>query len=314
MVRPMNSFRDYVDAAGTKPGIWRTLLGLLIIVACWFAVQLVIIGAWLGWRFLKLGDQQQALAGLEDLQAGGDPALILLVLSTFIGIWPGVFIAAKTLHNQRLATIFAPRLGGGLALFLKGMLLAVVFAGGSLIVSLSITTPVRSDLSLATWAMWLMPILAMVFVQAVGEELMFRAYLLQQLARIARSPIIWAVLPSVAFGFLHAANAPIDGGGIYYIAVTAISGITLAVLVWRSGSLWAAAGLHFGINAIAIVIVGSEGLLYGMQLFSAPKDDFLALIRIDAIASILLLAFVLSPLGRIFGDGTNHRTDARPQA
>ncbi len=299
----MSSFQDYIEAAGEKRGIWRLLLGLLIIVIVWLVVQIAILGAWIGWRYMQLGDMKVALDGLAQLQKGGHPALIALVLSTFIGIWPGTFIAAKVLHLQSFGTLFAPRPGGAMRGFLKGLALALVFAGASTLAGTLITQPVRSDVGLGTWAVWLLPILALVFLQAIGEELIFRAYLLQQLARIARSPIVWAVLPSLFFGLAHLANAPIEGGALYYVAVTTISGVALAVLVWRAGSLWPAAGLHFGINITAITIVGGEGLLSGMQIWTVPEADFLPLIRIDAAASILLLLFVISPLGRIFGNG-----------
>ena len=184
-----------------------------------------------------------------------------------------------------------------------GFGLAVIFAGASTVAGLTITQPVRTDLSIGTWLIWLLPIGVLVFLQAVGEELIFRGYLLQQLARLSRNPLVWAVLPSLTFGLAHLANAPVAQGGLYYVAVTAISGVALAVLVWRSGCIWPAAGLHFGINITAITVIGSEGLLSGAQLFEVPKTDFLRLIQLDTIASILLLALVLSPVGRIFGNG-----------
>jgi membrane protease YdiL (CAAX protease family) len=72
-------------------------------------------------------------------------------------------------------------------------------------------------------------------------------------------------------------------------------GLALAALVWRTGSLWAAIGVHVGFNAIGLTVVGAEGVLSGAQLFLFGGDDLLPLMRIDLATTAALLAFVLSP-------------------
>jgi membrane protease YdiL (CAAX protease family) len=160
-----------------------------------------------------------------------------------------------------------------------------------------------------------MPIVLGVFIQAVGEELIFRGYLLQQLAVRFRSPIIWAFLPALVFGLLHYNNPGgpdsalpefqifgfiISEPGALYVLTTAITGTALAALVWRAGSLWPAAGLHVAVNVFSLTMVGAEGTLSGTQLWLFALDDMTKILWINVIASTILLIVLLSPIGRLF--------------
>ena len=56
----------------------------------------------------------------------------------------------------------------------------------------------RGPIELGTWALYLLPILFFAFVQTSSEELLFRGYLQRGLAYRFRSPLAWAVLPTLS--------------------------------------------------------------------------------------------------------------------
>ncbi len=144
--------------------------------------------------------------------------------------------------------------------------------------------------------MFIVPLLAFVFIQATAEELIFRGYLLQQLGALSRSWLVWAVIPSLLFGLIHYNSDLPNYGGVYYVLITFLMGLAFSVLVWRTGTLWAAAGLHVGINIMGLGVVGTEGILAGTQLWLFEKDDMIGLMQLDLLVTIALLAFVISPL------------------
>jgi membrane protease YdiL (CAAX protease family) len=77
------------------------------------------------------------------------------------------------------------------------------------------------------------------------EELLFRGYPFRVLAeRFGARPAI--VVTSAAFAAAHAAN---PGVGAVALGNTALAGILLGVLYWRTLSLWLVTGAHFGWNA-----------------------------------------------------------------
>ena len=314
----MTAFDAFLEPARTRPGFWRVILGLLLIVAVYLVGALVVLMGWLAVNFARTGDLNLALAQLDQVMQGGEPWLILVILLTFVGIWPGTWAAMRLLHGQRFGTIFAPVPGGAVSGFLKGAVLGLLFSGPSLLVALLLAEPERSTLGLGQWAVFLVPVVLAVFIQATGEELIFRGYLLQQLAIRVRSPLVWALLPGLLFGLLHYNNPNGPEGtlpqvvafgisfsvpGLLYVATTAITGAALAALVWRSGSLWPAAGVHVAVNMFSLSLVGAEGILSGTQLWLFSISDMARLLWINVAASVLLLVAILSPLGRVFEPG-----------
>lgn len=298
----MSGFQSYLEAARGRAGLWRILVGLLIIIAFWIAGTAAVLAVWVLVMLAQGTPLPQALQALGQAGSGGSPQIIAIMLATFIGVWAGVFVVHRALHGIAFRSVFAADLRIHWRDLGKGILLSLAFMVPGAIVALSLTDAVRTDLDVGRWALWLLPLIALIFIQATGEELIFRGYLLQQLANWSRSPAVWAGIPSVLFGLMHFnANLP-DGGGYYYVLVTLLTGLTLALLVWRAGNLWAATGLHLATNVMGLCVIGADGVLTGTQLWLLPTGDMAVLFQVDLVASALMLALVASPLGRIFGD------------
>jgi len=299
----MNALDSYIAPARARSGGWRVLVGLLIIGLCWIAGTVLVLSGWVLVAWLRLGTLNAALADLEAFQQGGTPLNIAVMLATFAGVWLGVAIALRVLHRQAFTTVLAPERRIRWRAFVLGIGLALVFAAPSTLVALAQSAPLRSDLVLGTWVLWLAPLIALIFVQIAAEEMIFRGYLLQQLGRLSRSPLVWALIPSLVFGAMHYDSTLPEKGGLVYVAVTGLMGLTLATLVWRSGSLWPALGLHLGVNTLGLTTVGAEGLMSGTQLWMYPGADLSLMLRYDLVGAAAMFAVVLSPLGRVFGTG-----------
>jgi membrane protease YdiL (CAAX protease family) len=132
-----------------------------------------------------------------------------------------------------------------------------------------------------------------VFIQAGGEELFFRGYVMQRLAARYRNPIVWALLPSVAFGALHFFNGVSLEHSIYYVISTAIFGATAAAIVWRTGDLSAAIGLHVATNVIAFLVSGTDDFFTATPLWLWPVETSIAAMPSTIVLELLLLGFVL---------------------
>jgi membrane protease YdiL (CAAX protease family) len=111
-----------------------------------------------------------------------------------------------------------------------------------------------------------------------------------------RNPLIWGALPAFLFGLAHYSSGTELGVSWEYVVVTLMFGITAAGLVWRTGSLAAAMGLHTGMNVFSLSATGLEGIIEGTQLFLYDASGAKTLFYADGAATLLLLLFVLSPL------------------
>ena len=291
----MTAFDRYIEPATLRPGIWRMLVGVVVIAACWILGMVAVLSVWTAINIAKLGATEPALERLGQLMTGGNATGVLIMLMSFCGVWAGVWIVLRLLHAQPFRTVFAPDRHGASRDFLFGIGIAAVFAGISVLAAGTVVLPERTEVSLSDWLLLLVPVVALVFVQATAEELIFRGYLLQQLAVRSQSPMIWAVVPSLLFGLMHYSGDLPGNTEVYYVVITALTGIALAVLVWKTGRLWAAAGLHVGINALNLTLIGADGVLTGTQLWLFPASELERLMQVDLAASALLLLYVLSP-------------------
>ena len=293
-----NEFDRYLAPASTRQGFWRLFVGIGLIVVGWLLWTVLVLGA--VFLFHRLGGaatNDEALAAMTATVNAKDPTSVIVKLATFAGIWPATWAALRFLHGQRFGTLLSVEGRMRWGDFLGGLTLAAGFWVVTMIFGLAIVgMPTRTDLPLGTWLLAFAPLAVMVFLQASAEELIFRGYILQQLASRWRSPLVWAFLPAFLFGLAHYSSGSHLGVGWHYVVVTLLFGLAAATLVWRTGSLAAAMGVHTGMNLFALSGIGLEGVIEGTQLFLYDNSGIKTLFLADGVATFAILIFVLSPL------------------
>jgi uncharacterized protein len=137
--------------------------------------------------------------------------------------------------------------GAALGLVLAGLVAAGMYALGGFVIH-------GFGLHGSDWIV--QPLLwgvAMIFV-GIGEEMWFRGYGLQALAR---SVGFWpaAVITSLIFGGLHLQKP--DENFIDIFNIIAL-GLLMCITVWRTGSLWLAVGFHFTFDLMQFFVIGTR--------------------------------------------------------
>lgn len=190
------NFERFVAPALPTAAIWRLILGIIVIGICYF---LIVIAVGIAAALMdQTGSPEQAMLSLTT--GNTRPAMTLILLS-FAGAVLGVGIATILVHRRSPLTLFGPgremlrhfAIAVGVFFALQVCLYAVwaYFFDG---------IPQRSFMSVLSF----LPIAAvLILIQTGAEELLFRGYLMQQLGARFRSPIIWFLLPPIAFGLLH---------------------------------------------------------------------------------------------------------------
>lgn len=276
--------------AHPRAEFWRTGLGVVLIaLISWVAVfgTLGIIGHIVGpLRFAQI---------VASLLRAGTPAGLMMVLATFAPMALGALVVTRGLHGRSAATLFGPSLRRDFwrvakplfALAILGWLIALADP------NVGRSTPPEVLLS---WLPLALPLLAL---QIGAEELIFRGYLLQQLAARSQNPLLWMVLPSVAFGALHYDPSG-NGAAAFWIAIWATAfGCFAADLTARAGNLGPALAFHLTNNIAAMFLVGLYGQLDGLSLFTIVIDtrtlgEVVPYLAIDSLS--MLAAWLLARL------------------
>jgi hypothetical protein len=178
--------------------------------------------------------------------------------------------------------------------FVLGVAIMAVVGGGLS----ALATPLLPALEQATaWDVWLrfLPFALLgILVQTGAEELFFRGYLQGHLAARFGQPLIYMVLPTIAFGFAHYSPAADLGANAWLIlVVTGYFGLIASDLTARTGSLGFAWGLHFANNVLAILLISVMGGLNGLALFRLPDGAATgAVLRNLLILDLVLMSAV----------------------
>lgn len=137
-------------------------------------------------------------------------------------------------------------------------------------------------LSTSSWSGFLVNLLMVAVLAAVGEELIFRGILVRLFREWTRNVHLAVIIPAALFSALHLQ--------FYGFFGRLLLGVMLGYLFVWSGSLWVPIIVHFLNNATAVVIsfLNNRGVLStDLETFGASQEPLVIL------ASALLMTFVL---------------------
>lgn len=274
--QPYSPLASYT--APVEPGRLATVVfGIGLVALCFFAAQ------------IALG--LLAVPHAED-GAGYSRPQIAAYLAGFLA--PALLLAlwVRRCHGQPPASLLGPLPLAGRQ-FSRALTALALLAAVLLVLP---PWPIAAELErvnpLLPWLFWLAPMALLILIQTAAEELLFRGYLLQQIAARWQSPWAWMVAPSVLFGLLHIPNGTSSAeSAVIAIWITGFALIS-SDLVARSGTLAPSIALHWANNLVALLLNGERGAPFErLALLVWPNDD--------AGLAAMSVADVLSPLGLI---------------
>jgi membrane protease YdiL (CAAX protease family) len=135
----------------------------------------------------------------------------------------------------------------------------------------------------------------MIPIQTSTEEYVFRGYLMQGFALLAKNKWFPLVMTSVIFGTLHIANPEVSKMGyiilIYYIG----TGFFLGIITLMDEGMELALGFHAANNLVTALLVTSDWSAFQTESIfkdnSSPSVGFEILTPICIIFPILLFIF-----------------------
>lgn len=175
---------------------------------------------------------------------------------------------------------------------------------GGLAVLLSVLEPVGGPddpvivRSVPSWAFFAIFGGVFIVLQSATEEIIYRGYLMQQMAVYRPQRWFWMWIPSLIFGLSHYFNGYGPADGIATVIWATLLGLACADLTARTGNIGAAIGLHSANNLYATLYVGTEdwpssGLaLYLYEYVDPLSFDYSLPVLLDPV-NIIELFFAL---------------------
>lgn len=274
------AFTTFILPARSHSQVWRLGFGLLIIAAVYYSLLI----ATLNFAAVLFSSQGIEFLDFDGTLALSKPAPMIAVLATFTGMLVGVLIAAQAMHRRGPATLIGPDLSETRGHFVLAIHVFFPILSLWLVVSVALYPPF-ANLPFGLWLTLLPLSIPLLFVQVLAEEIVFRGYLMQQLAVRFRSPFVWMLGPSLLFGLMHYSADQFGANNGLVVLNTTLFGLIMADLTYRTGNLGAAVGLHFMNNLFSMFLVTLSGSYSGLSLYVTPfgLDDT------ETIRTLLLL-------------------------
>lgn len=237
---------------------WRYGLGLVFIMASWLAGG--------GYAYLLM----------QRLAPPGEITEFVAVNASIVTLLIAVVAVVVVLHRRSPRTLITPspsidwrRMAAGGAVW--GALVLLAALGESLLY------PGRYQWTadLSRWLPFVAAALVMTPLQCAAEELVFRGYLMQALARVWRQPAFIALTSSVLFTLPHLLNPEVAAYGFWIMAANyLLMGLFFALIALRDGRLELAIGVHTVNNLLlALVVNYADSVFETPSLFTAAAMD-----------------------------------------
>lgn len=281
---------------GVKPEnkFWKYLIGSVFIITASFIGQIPFSAAVL----LKSFNEKKGFPTDEDMALKMfEPNLTLfLVMISFVFAFAGIYFVVKYLHHQTLLSVTTSRPKVDWKRITFSFLIWSLFSIISFLV-LYFQSPEEF-----VWNFKLVPFLILVVlgtilipIQTSTEEYVFRGYLMQGFANLARNKWFPLMMTSLIFGSMHILNPEVDKMGyiimVYYIG----TGLFLGIITLMDEGMELALGFHAANNLVGALLVTSDWSVFQTHSIfkdmSEPSAGFDVILPVVIVYPILLFIF-----------------------
>jgi membrane protease YdiL (CAAX protease family) len=226
-----------------------------------------------------------------------EPNLTLfLVMLSFAFALAGVFYVVRYLHRQSILSVTTSRKTMDFKRVLFSFLLWAIFSTASFLF-FYLQSPEQFILNFKPIPFLILVIIGtlLIPIQTSTEEYVFRGYLMQGFAGLARNRWFPLVMTSLIFGSMHWFNPEVTKMGpiimVYYIG----TGFFLGIITLMDEGMELALGFHAANNLIGALLVTSDWSVFQTHSIfidlSEPSAGFDVILPVVIIYPILLFIF-----------------------
>lgn len=273
---------------------WKYLVGSVVVIAASFIGQVPLVLAIFAESYSSgrpfPTSNEQVMSFLHP-----NLTLFLLLLSFALGL-AALFLINRALHSQSVRDITTgrPKIDWGRIWFAFGLwaaisIISTVVAYFLFPEDFVVTFDLVPFLVLAVIGIIMIPL------QTSAEEFIFRGYLMQGFANLARNKWFPLLMTSVIFGTMHILNPEVDKLGyiimVYYIG----TGLFLGIISLMDDGIELALGFHAANNLIGALLVTADWTAFKtpsvLKDISEPTAGYDIIFPVLIIYPILLFIF-----------------------
>lgn len=291
IISHFENFKYMFLEQGIKPEnrFWKYLLGSVFIITASFVGQLPFS---LAVFYKSFVDKTAVPTDNDSVLKIFEPNLTLfLVMISFAFAFAGIYFVVKYLHHQTVLSITTSRKKVDWSRILFSFSIWSLFS----IISFLVIYFQSPDKFI--WNFKLIPFLILTLlgtvlipIQTSTEEYVFRGYLMQGFANLARNKWFPLLMTSLIFGSMHILNPEVEKMGyiimVYYIG----TGLFLGILTLMDEGMELALGFHAANNLIGALLVTSDWSVF--QTHSIFKD----MSEPSAGADVILPVVIVYPI------------------
>lgn len=279
-------------AQGFKSGntFWKYIQGSVLLILASMVGQLffaavVVIDS------LTTGKQFQPV-GLNMMTYFDSNTTLFFLLSNFVFVLAALFFIVKLLHHQTILSVTTSRKKVDWNRVLTAFGIWSLFTIGSTLI-MYFANPTSFEVNFKPIPFLILALIGIIMIplQTSAEEYIFRGYLMQGFAVLARNKWFPLVMTSLIFGGLHFFNPEVEKMGpiimVYYIG----TGLFLGILTLMDEGMELALGFHAANNTIGALLITSDWTAF--QTNSILKDVSNPSAGIDVILPVFLIYPIL---------------------
>jgi membrane protease YdiL (CAAX protease family) len=213
---------------------------------------------------------------------------LVLVLISFVFVMGGIVVVVRYLHHQTLLSVTTSRSKVDWSRIVFSFL---IWAAFTIISTLLFYYYNPSDFVInfkpVPFAVLALIGIALIPIQTSSEEYLFRGYLMQGFANLAKNKWFPLLMTSLIFGGMHWFNPEVAEIGpiilVYYIG----TGLFLGIITLMDEGMELALGFHAANNLVGALLVTSDWSAF--QTHSIFKDISIPSTGLDVILPVVLI-------------------------